>query len=168
MFRVLMVLLAVATCTACSSRHHLGVHDDASLVKFNRDHAKRGGQLRLVDGRRLDADWIHVEADSTIWLPVLPGTTPHRVANDEVVQIVSSRSGRGALDGLIIGFVSGFAIGVASWGASDSYDTPPGPILAGLALGGVGALVGTPVGAGVKHDDKYTFQKPASGQRVSW
>jgi len=109
--------------------------------------------------------------------PVLPLDAPHEALRDDICSILEEvraievrRPGRGAIEGLGLGLLSGAAIGAIS-GYIEGGDPPSGcmvfvcvpltagekAVVAGTVLGLSGALTGLLIGAIIGHRDRYEF-----------
>lgn len=106
--------------------------------------------------------------DWTSWID--PATqTGVKVETREISSIKFMSRGKGALDGLGIGLLTGALVGITA-GLSGG-DDPPGlfswtaeekATIGGIFLGALGALVGLPVGTAAGSSDIYRIDKEIS------
>jgi hypothetical protein len=160
------VLATVAAVTACSHTTYVSPPDMRSCARVSEKIAGHKATVTLTNGAQFEAQGVLVALDSVSWLD--PQTDELRtVPTAEVWEIHIISHGKGALEGLGIGLLTGALTG-AALGASDG-DDPPGWFSmtaaqkakgGAVVLGGLGALVGPTVGAGVGHRDVYRFDAP--------
>ena len=154
MSRVVLVFLLPAL-AACSTTYELALPPEPgseSLAVVQADGARRSARVDTEAGR-YSAHRISIEGpDARL---VFPFGDERTVPLAEVQRIEFRHHGRGALEGIGIGFLAGFLIG-APLGAADSGWWEPGEaaLLVGTAFGiiagGVGLLAGLASGHKVR------------------
>ncbi len=97
-------------CTAVHSVEVQGRSNEANwgLSEINERASTRRARLFLGDGRRLTAGGLRVETDSTSWIADGRYET---VATSAVTRVQFVERGRGALEGLGLGLLSGAVVG---------------------------------------------------------
>jgi hypothetical protein len=180
MLKKLLIILLALMLNHCTSRRLINPADpeSAGWQELNKNQGK--AQVTLNDNRKISAIRLHVRADSTAWVNVMNDQS-QTVATTEIKMIRFKKSGRGTLQGLGIGILTGAALGaIIGFAAGD--DPPCKPVsndflgigqglcdafrmsaaekaAAGAIIGGAaGALVGVTTGALVGSKDKYRFQ----------
>lgn len=161
-----VVLTTVAAVTACAHTTYVSPPDVEASRSLSGKTADHDATLILTKGRGPKARGVLVSPDSTSWLDAQTGEL-RTVPTAEVREIRIVSHGKGALQGLGIGFLVGALAGAVAGYAGG--DDPPGWFsmtaaqkagIGGVALGGLGALIGPFVGAGVGHRDIYRFEAP--------
>jgi hypothetical protein len=155
--------MAVAL-TGCASTRLINPEkpSDLAMMSFKQDQKVR---VTTSDGQWFLVSNLQVKPDSTRWFD---GRQFVSVATSDINEVTRIRRGKGALQGLGLGLLSGAAvggfIGIASYEPCDNclIDFGPGfSLMAGSALGVVaGAPFGILVGASVGSKSKYQFQEP--------
>jgi hypothetical protein len=151
---VLALLVVAVGCT------HTTVMNPSNLqtcARLNDDVGHRKAAITLTDGRNFAAKGLLLAPDSTSWLD--PRTEELRtVPTAEVMEIRIVRHGKGALQGLGIGFLTGALTG-AVVGFADGDDPPGWFSMTAEQKAGVLA-VGPVAGAAVGSRDIYRFEAP--------
>ncbi|MCK5406773.1 MAG: hypothetical protein KAJ37_04945 [Candidatus Krumholzibacteria bacterium] len=146
-------MIFVAHLLGCSSTQTIKKWSDASEIeKANRTLQDEKADVRFSSGAQVTGLNVNVAPDTTSWTDG-SDESRHACLSTEVQEIVVTKQGKGALQGLGIGFLAGFAtgfiIGTAGGGGSEFSATEAGSMFGtvlGVAGGAVGAIVGGSVG----------------------
>jgi len=152
----------------CSHTHRMGLTDiEHYYGGINQKCEGREGKIQAFGNREISGRNIYVTQDSIRWIDPETGSV-HALPTSDVTSVEIKRGGRGALEGMGIGFLSGATIG--AFGGFASGDDPPGWFSmtaeqkaagGGLVLGLSGAIIGLPVGALVGSKDIFILSNPA-------
>jgi hypothetical protein len=165
---VLALLVVVGGCTHSSMVNPL---DLEACLRLNDEVGNRESVLTLADGKEHQTRGLILTPDSTSWFDSHGGKL-RTVATTEVVEVAVVKRSGGALEGLRIGLLTGTLVG-ASLGLVDSnagagilapWGAGQRAALCGSLLGGLGGVVGFPLGGGVGSRDVYRFEAPRSGK----
>lgn len=167
---LLAVTLAFAPTGCGTSRIVIFNHPQGSgqVQELNERAAKHDATVILAGGETLQAASLRIDGDSTSWLD--PDTREARTTETSAIEKVEFRSsGRGALNGLGIGILTGGGA-LALLGLAEGDDTcPPGRWcffqwtaeekagLYGVTGGVLGGLAGLLIGAAVGRTDSYVM-----------
>ena len=140
--------------------------EPGGYASLNRRAAEHDAHVTLAGGRHLPATALQVTLDLTSWIDPASGAVMN-VATPEVTAVQFTRHGRGALEELGIGLLSGAAMGALVGFASGDDD--PGilaftaeekALLGGVFFGGIGGLLGLSFGAAIGSKDVYALGLP--------
>lgn len=153
----------IGICSLVLACSHTYVFDKAfpleSLKKINDRTKGKKGIIQTSDGRKHNANEINVALDSTSWLETKTNSYRTR-SNSELSKIVVKDHGKGAVEGLGFGFLSGFAGGFAfgylASSESGFFGREGGATIAGTALGLLGGFFGLIIGS--VSGDQNTFK----------
>lgn len=156
---------------ACSSTYRLK-DGDFTLNRLNDELEGERITTVLTDGKEHDGKNIIVNDHLIYWTDSESGIT-QSVPSTKINKIITKQHGQGALEGLGIGFLSGFTmgalIGIAitdpDHQSSGFVDLTPrsyieGALGYGLGFGIPFALLGLPIGAITGHKDIYYINEP--------
>lgn len=164
---VMIIALAVFT-SQCTHIRQVHSFDD-----INKAAAGKPASMTLTNGRVLSGKGLEVAIDSTFWLDSVTGRK-QSIATSEVGKVVIKKRGRGALEGLGIGILTGAVTGAVIGFASGDDDpkTVFLPLTAeekalggGIVLGAAGGLLGLPIGAAVGSKDKFILHENKSADK---
>lgn len=155
-------LMFTATLLSCTHTHIVRPTVSADYTSLNEQGLRQTATVTLENEQKLTAEKLRFAPDSTSWVD------PHTekvmtVPTAEISNIQFVNRGKGALKGLGIGFLAGASIGAAVGFASGkgesggigSISTEAHVVIGGLFGGGIGALLGLPVGAATARKDIY-------------
>ncbi len=173
MLKKLFIILLALTLNHCTSRRLINPADSssASWQALNRNQGK--AEVTLNNDQKILATQLQARSDSATWVDAVSGL-PQTVATAEIKAIRFKKSGRGALQGLGIGLLTGATlggiIGLASGGDPPCKPAPNNVLdfceafrlsaaekaaAGAIYLGAAGALVGTTTGALIGSKDEY-------------
>jgi len=184
MFKQLFSLLLLSgILNGCTTLRVIDQDNATDLSKIQ----SREAQVKLLDGRQIDAINLKLRLDSTSFFD-RTAKQSKVVATAEIAEIIVARKNAGAKKGAIIGVLSGVTLG-AIIGFALGDDPPPCDIedpfekvfceiideldlpfegerysaeekavILGLTSGVVGALVGRTIGKAVGQKDRYKFE----------
>ena len=151
--RFSLFLILATILTGCTHSHIVRPSESKSYVSLNKRGLRQQATITLVKGRKLKGDKLRFAPDSTSWVD------PHTqsviaVPTAEVTHILFVRRGKGALEGLGLGFLTGALFGVpfalAGW-----IDIV---LFLGPYVGALGGLIGLPVGIAVGSQEIYRIE----------
>ncbi|MFQ5603748.1 MAG: hypothetical protein ACE5HS_10810 [bacterium] len=146
----------------CACTHTVKIRQDSTNSDVERANEKVSKQVAiftLANGSQFSAEQILIAPDSTTYYD-LDSHQMKTISNRRIRHIVIKRLGRGALEGIGLGFLAavpiGFALGAASYDENDFniFTREQTALLSGGMVGVVGALIGIPIGMGLKSKDK--------------
>lgn len=164
-----VVIMALAV-FASRCTHIRQVH---SFDDINKAAAGKLASMTLTNGQVLSGKGLQMAMDSTFWLDKATGRK-QSIATSEIGKVVIKKRGRGALEGLGIGILTGAVTG-ALIGFASGDDDPKTVFLpltaeekalgGGIVLGGAGGLLGLPIGAAVGSKDKFVLHEKKSADK---
>lgn len=150
---IYILLIALFLISGCSHTYVLDKESPNEFIeKVNKKTKRKKGVIRTKDGEKNKGKEITVTVDSSSWIDMK--TSYYKtIANSELNQIILNDHGKGALEGLglgiLSGFITGFGIGYLSYSEhgnffdrKDDYAT-----ITGTALGLLGGFLGLIGGA---------------------
>jgi len=163
-----LLMLAMSFFSACTHLRTFKTYDDINT--FSKD---REGWIKLSTGGVIAGQDIQISSDSTLWRE--PDSNQRQsVATSQIREISIKNSGRGAWEGFGIGLLAGAVTG-AVIGFASGDDPEQGLEILPLSLfqitaeqkaaigailgGGIGGLVGLPIGASTGSKDKFVLQE---------
>ena len=160
---IVISLMLTPTLMGCAHNYTVRPTEPEDYTSLNQRALQKQAIVTLMDGRTVPADKLRFAPDSTSWID--PNTRKvMTVRTTGVSNIRFVRRGKGALQGFGIGLLGG-AVGGAIIGiaiSDESADAPftPGaaPFTVGIFFGGVGGLIGIPIGAAIGSKDVYHIQ----------
>jgi len=173
MLKKLFIISLALTLNHCTSKRLIDSANSggASWQALNRNQGK--AEVTLKNERKILATQLQARSDSATWVNAVSGR-PQTVATAEIRQIRFKKSGRGALQGLGIGLLTGATlggiIGFASGGDPPCKPAPNNVLdfceafrlsavekaaVGAIYLGIAGALVGSPTGALMGSKEEY-------------
>lgn len=147
--------------TGCTHNHMINLSAPETYTALNKRALFEPAVVTLVDGQKITAHNLCIKSDSTIWSET-DRQTKTIVGNDQIAEIRFVNSGRGGVEGLGLGLLCGALTG-AALGLADG-DDPQGfisfsaeakAVMGGIILGGIGGVVGIPVGIASGSKDAY-------------
>ncbi len=152
-------ILLIATAWGCAHTRQVRP-DSASMARLDARVRHRPAELVLRDGGRYATQEIRLTPDSAFWQ--VPGVSGRRAASMSNVSEISYKSRlRGALDGLILGFLIGASLGV---GLIDNPEGSSNGVVnraeTGLAGGVPFAIWGAPIGAIIGSRLRFRIKAP--------
>jgi hypothetical protein len=137
----------------------------STFDEINTKTKDKNAKITLISEQNLIGKDIYIAPDSTFWLN--PNTkNKQSIITSEVSSIAFKNSWRGKLDGLLLGFLGGAVIGVTIGYLQGDDD--PGmmmglnaelkAVLGGIGLGGIGGLLGIPIGTIIGSNDKFIIE----------
>lgn len=157
--------LLILSFLGCVSSRHVENNPGYGYAIVNVRSQTGKAYIRLADGKKMKAFNIYMQSDSTSWTD--PGTgNIMTIATQRIYSVSFKNRGRGALEGLGIGFLVGVV-----WGTVAGYalgDDPPNilydrmsagekSIILGVGLGLFGGVIGLPIGAAIGSREVYYF-----------
>lgn len=159
--RYIVIISAIIFVSNCTHIRRPFLFDDINKAGIG----KKVG-ITLTNGCVFNGKSIQITHDSTSWLDSNTKNT-QSIATSQIKSTVLKKSGRGALEGLGLGILSG-AITGALIGFVSGDDDPQTVFLPytaeekavgyGVVLGAAGGLLGLPIGAAVGSKDKFLFE----------
>ncbi|MGH7456723.1 MAG: hypothetical protein ACRENG_35570 [bacterium] len=172
MFRHYFFMILIVALYGCTSSRLINPRNSADLAKIS---IKPDQKVRVTmsNGHWFIGSNLQVTPDSTRFFV---GRQFLSVANSEVKEITHVRRGKGALQGLGLGLLTGTAvggiIGIAAYKPCDNCFIDFGPGFSLMAGSALGILLGGPfgalIGADIGSKSKYQFQEsiePATVQK---
>ncbi len=164
-----LVAVALAGLAGCSTTHDLGrVGDPATMAQIETLASDHGTTVAVtpLSARRGPQPRYEVTAAAADGLMVSVGGAPPKLFGYDRVESLSRRDRlHGARNGAVVGGLSSFALGFLLGSAIRAVpaccETAPSPAKVGLEVGGVFALAGVAVGAGLGalagYHDRYVL-----------
>jgi len=165
-----LLAFSIFMLTSCTHLRTFSTFDDINAVSKDRK-----GQIILVNGVGYTGRSFHLADDSTHWRD-LNTNESQSISTSQIHAIAIKKSSRGAWEGfglgLLAGAVSGVVIGLMSGDESASGVLELGILRIGpfpsseggnalgygIVFGGLGGLVGLPIGAATGSKDKFVLQ----------
>jgi len=162
--RYMYLLVVTTVLIGCTSTRVVDTQMPSPYAEVNAATQSRTVQLRLADGRTLQATDLDIAPDVASYVDA--DGQMHTVATDAIEQVAFVQGGRGALDGLGIGLLMGGAggamIGLASGSTCNEDDLfcDPGfyAAVSGALFGTIGGLVGGAIGSARGHRTVYRLR----------
>ncbi len=168
-----LLTVTLFLCSGCTHLRTFKTYDDINAVSKDRK-----GQIILVNDRGFAGRDFHLADDSTRWRD-LNTNEAQSISTSQIREIKIKKSGRGAwegfglgllagvVSGVVIGFVSGDDPGAGEQGLQDLFANTAGEkaLGYGVVFGGLGGLVGLPVGAATGSKDKFILQQKQVDQQ---
>ena len=165
--RYAIIIAATIITSGCTHLRTFKTYDDINTVAKDRK-----GQIILINGRGHAGRDFHLANDSTHWRD-LDTNKAQSISTSQIQEISIKKSGRGAwegfglgllagaVSGVVIGFVSGDDPGANEPGLQNLFANTAGEkaLGYGVVFGGLGGLVGLPVGAATGSKDKFVLQE---------
>ena len=149
----IIVTLSVLT-TSCTHIRQYSTFDE-----INTRTKGKNAKITLINEQDLIGRGIYITPDSTFWID--PNTSYKKsIITQAVSSIVINNRGRGTLEGLGLGLLGGIATGVSigllsGYEPGDIFTAEMKALLLGIGLGGIGGLLGLPIGTAVGSKDKF-------------
>ena len=164
---LICAFLVLILATSCTRVHNLELTQPEELEQLEQLSRRHPCTVRSIDGTKYKARFLLVDQDSTSWTH-LESRTTQRIATHQIREIRFVRRGKGLVEGLGLGFITGAcmggAIGVMMGSSDDSAATPPHEdfLFGAAALGIPMALIGGIIGPLSGSKDLYYFILPES------
>lgn len=164
---VALLIVLVAT-TGCTRSRVLSTAPSAgTLSEINQQAERAVAKVTLSSGEETSAHRLRLAPDVATW--VTEGGAMRSVPTSEITAVEFESIGRGALEGLGLGIVTGVALGALlgftiernSCGPSDFCIYGLYAIVGGLAVGGLGGVVGLIAGGISKSSTVYAAPEAA-------
>lgn len=166
MFKKAMSALIIAShlCWAVGCTHTRMITQKEEVKLFDKIYqTSRGkiGHIVLSNGQRFDGYNILVSQSKTSWL--VPDTHEEKtVPTADIREITFKNTGRGALQGLGLGFVGGAVTGALAAssdpGTGFVFSRAEVALLAGVIFGLAGGAVGITLGGAIGSKDSFDFR----------
>jgi len=146
----------------CACTHALKIRQgttNSDIERANRMVSKKVATFTLADSHQIRAKQILITPDSTTFYD-LDSQLLKTISNMRIKHIMMKSRGKGALEGMglgfLVGFTTGMVLGAASYDESNILDLSQTEtaMLTGAYVGVVGALIGVPIGGQIKSKDK--------------
>jgi hypothetical protein len=160
-----VVMCLVLSFVGCLSSHVVSEKPDSLLYTYQKVNQCLEGKdvtVALLNGQELEVSNAVLASDSTRFVTQSSGKQVS-VPTPQIVKIEHTDKGRGTIEGLEIGAITGSAFGLSVILGSHLHSTGYDPNLAGpyIILGSVGAIFGgvfgTLAGSSIGHVDRYTL-----------
>lgn len=136
--------------------------DSTRFVELQRQAKNKQADVTLRDSQYyLNAQLVQLTPDSTSW--VLQNGEVMNVPTREISEIRFVNRSKGALEGLGLGLLGGVLTGAViglAGGEGAIFSKEEAAIVGAVYFGGIGGLLGIPIGAAVGSKSKYQFQVP--------
>jgi hypothetical protein len=162
---IFLFLMLTPMLVGCTHNYTVRPTRSEHYASLNQHALRKQAIVTLMDGKKFHADKLRFAPDSTSWVD--PNTRRViAVQTTEVSDVRFVRRGAGALEGLGLGLLGGALTG-AIIGFADGDDPPESflsftaeekAVIGGVLLGGVGGLLGLPIGAAVGSKDVYRIE----------
>jgi small nuclear ribonucleoprotein (snRNP)-like protein len=114
--------------------------------------------IKMTNGETYEGKLIETGLDSLTFVHS-SSKKEFMVPSSAIKKIIYKRSGKGALDGFLYGYLTGAGIGVIYF--SVGHPNFWGILLLSAVFGVPSGLIGVPVGAVIGHTDEYIFEVPS-------
>ncbi len=160
-----MILIAVLLFAGCTSHHSVQAEKADDYTSLNKRAKGNKAKVTFLDGQWVLAKNLQFAPDSTSWIDPGTGET-QKVSSTEIADIRFLRHGKGAVAGLGVGLAVGALTGVligAVAGGDDpdqflAFSAGEKAAMGGVLLGGLGGLLGIPIGAAKGSEEIYHIE----------
>jgi hypothetical protein len=156
-------ILAVLVLAGCTSTRVVDSSAPMPYAEVNEQAQRRTAQMQLADGRTMRATYLRVDRDSASYVDGMGDV--RSIATSRIVSVRFTRHGRGALQGIGIGLLSGGGggalVGLMSSTTCGKDDWFCGPgfnaAVFGVFFGAIGGAIGLVTGTARGHRTVYRF-----------